>query len=511
MKASSLSCRLLYPIGLALLALLVFIYIFDTKVDVNGDNCYYYIFATSLAAGDGYADMLGNATAHFPPGYPLLMAPLRFFTDSVVAQKVLNLVFFFAAVLLFFYTMVAEGVKRSLAFIACAAMLVTPHLLEFSRMMMSEASCIFFISLALFAFKRLPAERGVLWRSPWLYVFVLSVVYTFYIRTQAIVFVAAVAGALLFARRFKEALLLVGGFAVALLPWVLRNAMLGLEQSRYVNQIDLSRVWKIAHMLVVQAIPESVVPFFKVHYGGAPTLLLYIIALSMLALVLYGFWRLKSLRLVLFFSLVGNVAIISVMNSPSLYRYMIIVLPFITMGLVVGLWSCANAVCTWILKKSLSPWFLLLLFVPTFFSCNDKSKGTVWGLNKMARASYSSHIDAFISIGAEAAKYGNDFVTASRKPELLYVKTGLRGVRIRKSTDGVQILNELVADKVDFLILENLGIRYTYTVLYPFIKDHPQFFEMLKLTPQPANILFKFNRETARQYLVERGCYYGEK
>ena len=151
MKASSLSCRLLYPIGLALLALLVFIYIFDTKVDVNGDNCYYYIFATSLAAGDGYADMLGNATAHFPPGYPLLMAPLRFFTDSVVAQKVLNLVFLFAAVLLFFYTMVAEGVKRSLAFIACAAMLVTPHLLEFSRMMMSEASCIFFISLALFA------------------------------------------------------------------------------------------------------------------------------------------------------------------------------------------------------------------------------------------------------------------------------------------------------------------------------------------------------------------------
>lgn len=76
-----------------MLALLVFIYIFNPQIDINGDNCYYYAFASALAAGEGYVDIAGEPSALFPPGYPLLMTPLRFITDSVVAQKVMNLLF----------------------------------------------------------------------------------------------------------------------------------------------------------------------------------------------------------------------------------------------------------------------------------------------------------------------------------------------------------------------------------------------------------------------------------
>ena len=69
---------------------------FNPKPDLNGDNFYYYIYATSLATGHGYSDLSTpsmGATSNFPPGYPLLMTPLRFITDSVVAQKWLNEVF----------------------------------------------------------------------------------------------------------------------------------------------------------------------------------------------------------------------------------------------------------------------------------------------------------------------------------------------------------------------------------------------------------------------------------
>ena len=68
--------------GIALFAIFTisFSYIFDSKLNFNGDNCYYYINATSLARGNGYADMLGRPTTNFPPGYPLLMAPLRMIT-----------------------------------------------------------------------------------------------------------------------------------------------------------------------------------------------------------------------------------------------------------------------------------------------------------------------------------------------------------------------------------------------------------------------------------------------
>lgn len=497
--------KLLYPAGLALLALLVFTYIFDPKLDVNGDNCYYYIFASSLAAGDGYVDMQGEATAHFPPGYPLLMVPLRLVTASIAAQKVLNLLFLFGGVLLLFYTLVGEGVKRTVAFIACAAMLVTPHLLEFSRMMMSEASCIFFMALALYAYTRLPVAGDAGWRSPWLYLFLLAASYTLYIRTQAVAFVAAFVAMLFFVRRFKLALLLSLSVFVAYLPWVVRNAMLGLEQSRYVHQVAFSRVWSTARMLVVQAIPESVLPLFRIRYAGEPSLLLYAIAFLMLVLVVYGFWQLKRVRLLLLFSLLGNIAIVSVMNTPSNYRYMVIVLPFITMGLFVGVWSVGDALCRRVFKKSFSPWFLLLLFVPTCFFFDDGGRSTLWGLHKRAHAPYRPEFASYISIGREALKLGDGCTTASRKPEFLYVALGLRGVRMKQGMNNVQILNDLLDDDVDFLLLENMGFRYTALVLYPFIKEHPQFFEALKYTVSPTNILFKFNKEAARKALVKSG------
>ena len=34
-----------------------YVYIFNEKIDINGDNCRYYTFASSLASGQGYADI----------------------------------------------------------------------------------------------------------------------------------------------------------------------------------------------------------------------------------------------------------------------------------------------------------------------------------------------------------------------------------------------------------------------------------------------------------------------
>ena len=83
-----------------------YVYIFNEKIDINGDNCRYYTFASSLASGQGYADISAptpHPTNAFPPGYPLLMTPLRFFTDSIIAQKILNGLFLLGGALLLFY------------------------------------------------------------------------------------------------------------------------------------------------------------------------------------------------------------------------------------------------------------------------------------------------------------------------------------------------------------------------------------------------------------------------
>ena len=83
----------IHIIGLIIVFIVSFSYIFDSKLDLNGDNCTYYMLATSIAQGHGYADITTTAYTPsnvFPPGYPLLMAVVRFFTESFFLQKVLN-------------------------------------------------------------------------------------------------------------------------------------------------------------------------------------------------------------------------------------------------------------------------------------------------------------------------------------------------------------------------------------------------------------------------------------
>ena len=109
-----------YIAAIAAVCAALFAYTFKPTLDMNGDTSQYYIYATSLAQGEGYTE-LGTpghpASNGFPPGYPLLMAPLRVLTDSIVAQKIWNgLMLFGAAALLFLF--LRRVVPQSLALTA---------------------------------------------------------------------------------------------------------------------------------------------------------------------------------------------------------------------------------------------------------------------------------------------------------------------------------------------------------------------------------------------------------
>ena len=119
---------------------------FNPKPDLNGDNFCYYIYASSLATGHGYSDLSSpeiKPTTNFPPGYPLLMTPLRMVTESIVAQKWLNEIFVLAGILLIFFTLLKLGLRWDISLVAAAAGLFSPRLWHFSTMMMSEASFFF--------------------------------------------------------------------------------------------------------------------------------------------------------------------------------------------------------------------------------------------------------------------------------------------------------------------------------------------------------------------------------
>ncbi|MBQ3622275.1 MAG: hypothetical protein IJA04_01040 [Bacteroidaceae bacterium] len=490
--------------GLAVVALLVFSYIFNEKPDLNGDNCYYYANATSLAHGDGYSDMFGNPTTNFPPGYPLLMTPLRLLTSSIVAQKVLNLIFLFVAVVLLFDILVRNGYKRSLAFATGVTVLVTPHILEFSTMMMSEASCICCLALIAWLYVRLPDDEAAFWRTPCFYLLLLSLVFVYYIRTQALAVVGAVVVAFLFERRLRASLATVVAFVIGMLPWIVRNEVLGLNQSRYVSQIDFSNIAANIKMLIVQAIPESIFPFVNVSYNDTPGAFLWAFAVIWFLLIIYGFWRMGRLRWPLIIYLLGTIAIISIINTPSRYRYMTTALPFLTAGLFVGIYSLAERYAKH-KKTELLPWTLLgLLCIALLVQKGDDTKHTIWGLNKQAKMEYPANFRNYFILGKQLYRYDKNAIVATRKPELLYVNSGIRGKHFLETNDQAKLVEDLIKKNIDFVVLEQLGFLATYRYLLPCVEQNPEFFKPVANIPNPDTYLIYFDRKKAQEWLDRR-------
>ena len=499
------STNLLWGVALLAIFIISFSYIFDSKLNLNGDNCYYYINATSLAKGNGYADMMGKPTTNFPPGYPLLMTPLRMITDSIVAQKILNGVFLFVGVMLLFSTMVRAGFKRSLAFLACSAAFVTPHLLEFSTMMMSEASCFCCTALIFWLFQSITRkekkEKTPVWRMPRFYIMLALIVFAYYIRTQSAAIVAGFILAFLFMRRYTQSAAVIAAFAIGYLPWVVRNAILGLNQSRYTAQIDFTNIFSTTKMLITQAIPESIIPFVPVNYEEPTNAALWIIGIVMLATILYGFWNMGKLRWPLFFYFCGTIGIISLFNVPSEYRYLTSATPFLTMGLFVGLYKFCNTVTIKMLKRRFSPWILLLLFVPATMQEAKGYKHTLKDLHIIATNKFPPQYANFFKAGEVVAQFAPNAIVCSRKPELLYAHSGIRGVNYMETENTAQMLQNMIDKNVNFVIFEQLGFSSSYYYLLPCLAKHKDIFTIVYELDEPETFLFVFDKQKAAEWL----------
>ena len=288
MKKEILLKYVLYPLLIFVSWLGIARYTFNEKPDLNGDNFSYYIYASSLASGQGYCDLSAPgspATNGFPPGYPLLMTPLRMITDSYVAQKWLNEVFVLLALLLLYFGLMRTGLPMVISFVAAVSGAFLPRLFHFSTMMMSEASFLLTSVVVLYCLIRMAEHEESWWeelRHPWLYLMIVAVIINYHIRTQGLAMIAGVTLALLIRKRWASVGVTVIGFVLGALPWKLRNAALGLNGNRYIDAMMQANPWRpeegtltvaemihrffdTLQMLLFQAIPNTVFPFFSTN------------------------------------------------------------------------------------------------------------------------------------------------------------------------------------------------------------------------------------------------------
>ena len=107
MNTNSMKHNYLFLLILTVVFAIVYVRIFDPKLDLNGDNARYIQLAKNISAGLGYNNESINGLTpegHFPPGYPaFLSAFMSIGINNLIFFKVLNGILLFLSLALLFY------------------------------------------------------------------------------------------------------------------------------------------------------------------------------------------------------------------------------------------------------------------------------------------------------------------------------------------------------------------------------------------------------------------------
>lgn len=507
----------LYIAVIAAVCAVVFACTFRPSLDMNGDTSQYYIYATSLAQGEGYAELgtLGHPPANaFPAGYPLLMAPLRMITGSIIAQKILNgILLCGAAVLLFLF--LRRILPQPLALTAVLVSLLNYRVLQFASIMMSETAYLFFSALALWLLGRFEGEdRSVRWwKSPNFWLLVIAAGYACQIRTQGVALPAAIVVWMLCRGRWMAALGFAAGFFVTALPWEIRNRLVGLGASRYIEQLFavdawrpeqgmlslgglIERAWNTLQMLVSKAIPNTVTPYFEVDYHSAATLGGWIAGAAMLAIIFVGFRRMNGFSWFFAAYTAAMFGIICLWSAPSGNRYITTLVPLLEIGLTVGLYTLLETLLRRLSQRIFSPLWLL---VPAVLLAGGRLSDLACENRSPLPPQAAGFVDAAKAVRSSLPP---ETVVCSRKPSVFYVYAGCYVCNFRYTEDGAQLIRGLIDDSVDYVVLDQLGYAATGRYLLPAILAHPDLFEVAATFRIPPTYLLRFNREEARQKIA---------
>lgn len=509
-----------YKSAIIVLALCVsfsasFYYVFDEKVDLNGDNAKYYLLAESIADGKGYVSVYSPGeppTSIYPPGYPALMSVVMTFTESVFAQKILNGFFLLlSGVLLFFISREITG-SDVISSIISLSTLLNFHLLKFSSMMMSEASFVLFSLLSLFLFTKSSGEKP--WRDEYFYLFLLALSFAFHIRTQGVALVGGFLFYYLFTRKWSHLSMTGGGFILLALPWRLRNQIQDLGSSRYLTELMKVNPWRPEEgevsifglfdrfveqgsMLIAKGIPDSAFNFITADYQKDVLFQEWVIGLLVLSVMMYGFWRLEAYRLFFFGYFLAVFVIVATWSATVDNRYLITFIPFMHLGIFYGAYVAGrealerlNVGAGGLRVVQAGLLVVALLMIPGLSELHAKA-------NRSYPRAYYNYFQVANELGQKQGC--ENTLVSCRKPALFYLFSNCHTTRYTSSTDDAEVISDMVEKGVDYVVLAQLGYSSTARYLYPAIQNNERLFTPVIQKKEPTTYVLRFNRDVARK------------
>lgn len=505
----------------------IYAYTVNPKLDLNGDNATYIRLARNLADGHGYCMQNTEGgftpTSIWPPAYPFVLSLLvRMGVDSLMGFKILNAVFCFLSLLCVAFLVERLTKQRWLAFSVAVLTVMSPQLMSFAGMAMSEM--LYMLAtvgtlLALYLYAQRDTKR--FYASPWFYAAIVGASLAYYTRTIGATILFAVLVFFLFRKEWLSSLGALAGMVVCILPWSLRNRAYGLGGSRYLAEtmyinprrqedglMDSFSLWwdRITTNIkdiFLDGFRDILFPFS--HTSNTAGII--ILGILILAICIIGAWHAKKMRWALIGYFVATAGFLSIWYGGHGTRYITPLIPLIFALFYMGVWAIyaylkqrfsahktAKAV-SGPKNNSLLPLLFLLLVFPMVNPVKE--------LHVQSKKPYPAAYFNYFSIAASMnASYPEGTVVCCRKPELFsYFAPKIRTTGYAWTSDQEALIQGLLNTKTEYVILEQLGYSSTARYLYPAIQKYPQLFTLVYHMQNPDTYLFHFERQAAEQLL----------
>lgn len=522
--------KLIWPLVISALFIGVFYSQFDPKLHISGDNAVYIKLAENMADGHGYSTLNTSGeyvpASHFPPGYPAVLASFMILgIDSIVFFKVLNGVFLLASLLLLWYMACRLTGNRLLASCSVLIAVLSPQVLGFAMIVMSEMSFMFFIMLSFFCIYKYSCKCGkAYYMNHWFWMALVFAAAGYYIRSVGMAAMGAILVFFAFRREWKQLLVSAGTFVLLLLPWSVRNAVHGIE-SRYFGTIMTVNPWRpeqgtissFGEMFekmvnnfdetVIKGFKEILFPFLEINQSGGSGFAGVVLGLLIVAAVFFGAWKMGGMRWVFITYLLGNIGLFMLWHGGNGSRYVTPVAPILFVCFYTGVYYIAewlygkkrgsvagSAAAAGPLKKL--PYAFLLMMIP------------MWGPLQVqagnAKLPYPPAYANYFKIAEEVnKKIPKGTVVAARKPELFgYYAKNIIPVNYIYSQSPEEVIADMVKKNVDYVVLEQLGYSSTGLYLYPAIEKYIELFPPVWHLPEPDTYLLMFDRKEAARMLA---------
>ncbi|MCZ6703871.1 MAG: phospholipid carrier-dependent glycosyltransferase [Ignavibacteria bacterium] len=504
--------NLIYKIILSFILVVSYSYIFDSKLDLNGDNFRYLNFATSIIEGNGYSsphtpDYL--PTNWFPPGYPTILALTMFVTGKkIVLFKIINGLFFLGSILLLNNIMRSITNDAVLSFSVSLLLLLNSGLLRYSTILMSEMPYLFFSVLAFYCVLKIEDDIKF-WNSKYFYGVILAAVATYYLRSIGIVLIGAITMHWLIEKKWKMVAGFLAGFSILYLPWVIRNSIHGLK-GRYLEKIMSVNFWRpeegqinsIGELIdrmsqnfydtVIKGFTEVLFPFIRLN--GFSELPLIALGIFILTTTFFGAWKLKHNKYLFIFYILGNISVLLLYHEGNGARYVWPLAPFIAYCFFYGVFKMISISLESRNKKTPEILAYSILLLSIFFIPK------ISDLHKSAKREYHPAYKNYFELAERVKKMDTDgLVVACRKPAMFYYYSNSYVSSYRFSLNDKEVIKHLIDKKVDFVVLEQLGYSSTARYLFPAVQKNNELFQIRIHLKNPDSYLLYFDSEKAKE------------